>query len=345
MKKIYYLILLVASGFSLKAQFTVTSAANAVIGDIENTWQIDTLGLQTGSAGTGQIWNFTGITITPSLSIISETSMATAAAPNNSLYASANIAKTKDGFNYGMMGYTTNSIIVYGFTNSTISIVYQNPMVFATLPFVYGQVHSDTYSASYTFSGTPISETGTVTTTGDAYGTLNTPGNTYPNVFRIKLENLRVQNVGGTQTITTNSIDYVYLSTTGGIVNKNALLSINNTTQSTTASTVITKTKSGSVANNVLTGIIENQKNSSFSIYPNPSSGKEVTMSLAVNSTEKYTVSIYNTLGQEVKEIDLGNLSSGIHDQKLDVGDLQSGIYYVTLKGTNHQGVQKLIIE
>jgi hypothetical protein len=81
-----------------------------------------------------------------------------------------------------MLGYTTNSVIVYGFTNNTISIVYQNPLVFASLPFIYGQIFTDTYSASYTFSGQPISETGTITTTGDAYGTLNTPGNTYPNL-------------------------------------------------------------------------------------------------------------------------------------------------------------------
>jgi len=343
MKKFYYLILSVVLGFTVKAQFTVNASSNPVIGDIESTWALDTLNLQTGSAGTSQIWNFTSVTINSNTAIKSETCMAPTAAPNNSLYGSATMAKTTDGSNYAMLGYTTNSIIVYGFTNSTISIVYQNTLVFASLPFVYGQIFTDTYSASYTFSGTPISETGTITTTGDAYGTLNTPGNTYPNVFRIKLQNNRVQNVGGTQTLTTNSIDYIYINTNAGIGTKNSLLSINNTTSSTSASTVITKSKSGSISHNVLQGMLELRKENNFSVYPNPVSSKELTLNFIPNNSENYAVSICNTLGQNVKEITLNDSHSG--SETIDVSDLTAGIYFIKLKGNHTEGVKKLIIE
>lgn len=342
MKKIYPLILSIVFGFSVKAQFTINATANPSIGDIENTWEIDTLGLQTGSSGTGQIWNFTTITITPSLAMQSNSHVATTAAPNNSLFpAACNMAQTRDGMEYSMFGYTTNSIVIYGSTNNTFTAVYQNPLVLATLPFTYGQISTDTYSSSFTYSGTPVLINGTVTTTGDAYGTLNTPGNTYPNVMRIKLQ-LNQNQVVNTQTVTTTSIDYVYLNTNGGFATKNSLLSINNSTQTVSGSTVVTKTKSGSVSNAVMQGIREQQKNAAFSIYPNPASNKEVTINFIQGNSENYSVNIYNSLGENVKKI---NFIGATHSEKINLNGLNSGIYFIKVKGNNTEGVQKLIIE
>jgi hypothetical protein len=340
MKKICLLILLVASCSLAKAQFTLTSASNPVLGDVDQSWTIDTLNLGTGSSGTSQIWNFTGISITPSMTIKSNSYVATSAAPNNSLFPSANLASTSDGSTYSMFAYTNTNIVVYGFTSNTLTAVYQDPLTFVTLPFSYGMISTDTYSSSFSYSGTPIAENGTVTTTADGYGTLNTPGNSYPNVLRIKLQNYLIQNIGAVGSNTTNSIDYIFL----GATSKFALLSVNNSTTSTSTSTVISKTKSGKVSNSVLQGIKELHNSTYFSIYPNPA-GKEVTLSLNLTNSENYSGNIFNTLGQKVKEIQIGERAPGIYFEKVDLTALQSGIYYIKLKGKNSEGVQKLIIE
>jgi hypothetical protein len=162
--------------------------------------------------------------------------------------------------------------------------------------------------------------------------------------MRVKLQNFKVQNTG-TQTITTNSIDYVYLGTTAGIANKNSLLSINNTTVSTTASTVITKTKSGTISNNIMQGIMDSQKESGFSIFPNPASDKEVTINFASANTENYSVNIYSTLGQKMKEINFGSRGAGNYSETIQLTNLSPGIYYMSLKVKNRESVQKLIIE
>jgi hypothetical protein len=326
----------------MKAQYTLTAANEPVVGDHELTWRLDTAGLSPGGAGTNQIWNFTGVVITPSVPVSNKSYTVPSAAPNYSLYAYANMAESSDGQTYQMSAYTSSNIVIYGSTNSTLSVVYQNPLTIVTLPFPYGTISNDTYQSSYTYSTTPISENGTITTTADAYGTLNTPGNSFPNVLRIRVHEHIIQNIGAVVTNTIDADAYVFF----GSASKFSLLSVNLTSvTASTNSNVTTKTKSASISNVIMQGIKENSRSANFSIYPNPSSGKELMLHYVLIENENYTVTIYNSLGQVVKEVKLGERVPGMYHDVIDLNKMSSGIYYLRLKGQKQDGVQKLIME
>ena len=341
MKKIYPFFFFVGSCFAVKAQYTLTSASNPVIGDVVKSWNLDTAGLVMGSAGANQTWNFTGLIISAGASVITNSYVTASSAPNSSLFPNATIASTGDGSIFGMFDYTNSNAVYYGFTSSTLTGVYGNPEIMYTLPFTYNSNCSDTYSTTYVTGGVTITTHGTVTITGDAYGTLNTPSHTYSNVLRLKYEDIQVDQMGALGTDTAKSVSYSYLNSSS----KAALLSLNSTTFSSSTNTVVTYFKSGSISDNVLQGIKEQNGEASFSMYPNPAVNKEVVLNFSLLNSENYVVNIYNAVGQNVLEVNMGEKTPGSYKEKIDLGNLQSGIYFVKLKGRNLQGVQKLIIQ
>lgn len=342
MKKIYLILAMAITGIS-QAQYTLTSSMNPIVGDIEKTWDLDTTNLSTGSAGTSQIWNYTGITINPTTAVTSNSYVSKTSAPNYTAFpAAVNLAQTSDGQGYTMWGYTSSGMTIYGFTDPTFATaVYQNPETLITYPFTYGTISTDTYSTSFTYSGIPIAMNGTVTVTGDGMGTLNTPGNSYPNVLRLKVNEKSVTNAGSFGTSTTTAVNYIYVSS----ISKFSLLTVNTQTGSSSTSTTVTKSKTGSVSDMILAGIKENHKDANFSIYPNPATGKEVNLFFVLANSESYEVTVSNILGQEVTKINLGEKAPGIYNEKLELNNLQTGVYYIRLKGTKQEGVQKLVVE
>lgn len=90
---------------------------------------------------------------------------------------------------------------------------------------------------------------------------------------------------------------------------------------------------------NLLTGI---QKNSltknTVSVYPNPAAAD-----LKINSSETIaTISVYDAIGNLVKEIKNVNASQYLFDRK----GLEAGIYFVkTLSDKNHQSIQKIVLQ
>lgn len=346
MKKLYTLILLTTAAFSLKAQYTLTSASNPIIGDMEKTWKADTLtpnGLYP-VGGTNQIWNFSGIVVSPTTTPLTTTYVAVSAAPNASLYGSANMAATSDGITYEMSNYSSSSITQYGTTNSSVSIVYQNPELIANLPLTYGTFCTDTYSASYTDNSLPVSRNGTVSTTGDGTGTLNMPGNkNYTNVLRIKLEVTQIENYGAVASVTATIRGYVYLNASS----KFSILSTNvfTFTQVSGTTTSTFYGKSVQVGDMYFTGVKENDNTTNFNVFPNPSANKEISIQFSPAMNDSYELSIFNALGQEVKHLSYANMPAGDHNEKINLSELNSGLYTIKLKSKNHQSTQKLIVD
>ncbi|MCW3077484.1 MAG: C-terminal target protein [Bacteroidetes bacterium] len=341
MKKIY-LFLLMSSAFGASAQYTLTSASNPVIGDIEKTWALDTANLSLGSPGTAQIWNYTNITISPSTSVTANSYVSPTAAPNAASFpAGVNIATTTDGASYNMFGYTSSDITFYGIDDPNFIAVFQNPEKYITFPFSYGMISTDTYSASFTYSAIPITINGTVTVTADGWGTLNTPGNSYANTLRLKIQDKSIQTTGAFGTTTNTSVGYSYFNG----ASKFELLSVQTQTSTSSTSTVVTKTKSGKVNNIVLAGIKKYDNTTGFSLYPNPAVNKEVSLHFNLTSTETYSVTVFNVLGQQVLTQNLGEKAPGSYNETVKLNDLSGGVYYIHLKGKKQEGVQKLIIE
>lgn len=345
MKKLYFAMLLSMSVLAGKAQYTITAAASPVVGDTEYTWSADTAGVSTGSAGTGQTWNYTGIVISPTAAVNSNTIVAKTAAPNYTAFPSATVAQEDQGGNYSFYDYSSSAATIYGSSDGTVTIVYSNPETLYTIPFSYGSTSSDTYAGTFTTSSIPATITGTVNTTGSGTGTLNMPGGkSYTNVLKVKAALHQVISASAVgYTSTTDAISYVYISS----VSKNAILTVNVST-TTVASGTNTNTsydKSVNVNRNLqLTGIQDYAQDMNFSMYPNPAAA-EVSLHFVLTQGENYEMTMYNAMGQSVRSHALGKLSPGIYNETIDLSGLSKGVYYVNLKGTHTSGVQKLIVQ
>jgi len=85
-------------------------------------------------------------------------------------------------------------------------------------------------------------------------------------------------------------------------------------------------------------GIGEFENNKSFSIFPNPSANKNVTVALN-NLNEKANVSVYSITGAKVFEAAITS-----NTQELNLSALNSGMYIVRVEAGNYTDTQKLII-
>ena len=95
-------------------------------------------------------------------------------------------------------------------------------------------------------------------------------------------------------------------------------------------------------------GIRENNEkkyvSQTSSIYPNPA--KDISyIDIHVLNSAYVSMDVYNMLGQNVKSINKGNLTEGIHKVELDVNGLEKGIYLVTINANEEKTTRKLIVE
>lgn len=81
----------------------------------------------------------------------------------------------------------------------------------------------------------------------------------------------------------------------------------------------------------VLTGVNENPVAiNGISVYPNPS--KDLTnLSIDLKANASVNVSIVNSIGQTVKNFDLGNANAGMNSFQLDISSLSNGIYVIQM--------------
>lgn len=348
MKKIYTFILIVIFAISVKAQFTVTSSMFPIVGDIEKTWDVDTTNLVVGSSGTNQIWNYTGITIPSTVTATSNTYVALNTAPHYTAFTGATIASSSDGINYDFSSYGSN-ITMYGTANNTLVTTYGNPLTYANIPFTYGTISSDTYSSTSVNGTQTITLLGSITTTGDAWGTLNLPGGkTYPNTLRLKLQITQTATVASSSTLsptynyTINANNYVHMSA----ASKFALFSmgINTVTVKSGTFTNTSKSKSGTVGDVLFSGITELKDGADYSVFPNPAK-TELTILLTGNN-HLTNLDVINNLGQIVKDINNVNFNSfNANKASINLEGISPGIYYVKLKTNTGQGIKKIIVE
>ena len=82
----------------------------------------------------------------------------------------------------------------------------------------------------------------------------------------------------------------------------------------------------------------------SITVYPNPMAN-ESTISLTAPTTEAYSITLFNTLGEQVKTIYFGDLQSGEHSIKWDASDLAKGIYILRIESQGQIQTIKVIKE
>jgi hypothetical protein len=86
--------------------------------------------------------------------------------------------------------------------------------------------------------------------------------------------------------------------------------------------------------------------NSSSSVYPNPSSNDEFTMSINASAEEKVTISIVDALGKSTKNLLTGKVFAGNNTFTCRTNTLANGIYFVKVIGDKNLNLtQRLVIQ
>ncbi|MGD8979658.1 MAG: CapA family protein [candidate division WOR-3 bacterium] len=86
----------------------------------------------------------------------------------------------------------------------------------------------------------------------------------------------------------------------------------------------------------------------SFSCYPNPAHGL-VTFQYYLAEPADVKLRVYNTLGQEVRELSVGNQSAGLRTIQWDGSDnhgrrLSAGVYFCRMQASEHEQSKKVIL-
>lgn len=184
MKKIYFLLLLLSTGFQVKGQLQIEAGSHTpLIGSNLTYLYIQSFQEGLKPEGNNQTWNLStaeGI----------ETDMiyvAPSTSANGSAYPTANIMQLADG---GEVFYTTNatSMSMLGMIveASQLSMNYSIPRPFLHYPMGYGDSFTTAYTGTQVIQNSFVYDiSGTATIEGAGTGTLVLPYATIPNVLKI----------------------------------------------------------------------------------------------------------------------------------------------------------------
>ena len=98
------------------------------------------------------------------------------------------------------------------------------------------------------------------------------------------------------------------------------------------------------VALPLATGIEELVAIDELSIYPNPTS-ELIRIDFNLSEVAQVAVNIYSSIGQKVKQLNVGRLNQGSNQLQMDVSDLDSGLYMIQLMVEESQLSYPVIIE
>jgi len=96
-------------------------------------------------------------------------------------------------------------------------------------------------------------------------------------------------------------------------------------------------------ANTVVSSLSELVEINKFGVFPNPASD-QLMVEFGLTEAMPLNVSIYNTLGQQVKVIANGNYGIGNQLLETNVNDLTNGVYYIRLSNDEGQKTQKFTV-
>lgn len=79
------------------------------------------------------------------------------------------------------------ALVYYGGTEGSNVVYYSDPQVYFSFPFTHGDTWSDEYSGNFWIDGVDYSRTGTISATGNGWGSIILPGGIYDNVLRCEM--------------------------------------------------------------------------------------------------------------------------------------------------------------
>lgn len=325
------------SALLMNAQITLTQSNYAPVpGDMESYKYLDSVTILPKSSGANQTWDYSNaVTVNTSSTpiVITYTTASSVSGAYTFTNAGANIAGTGAIGSQTISAFlkSTSTALEYLGTLDSYGnqLFYSNSEIIMQFPFSYGSNYTDTYSGTYG----SMNINGTVTVTGDAYGTVILPSNpnlVFNNVLRVKKIHTNIFSGSVSGTIIT--VDYEYYRNGKKQYFFGISYQYRNGSMFGPPDTLVDISYDASLVLNVQE---ISASNPAIFVYPNPS--KDV-LNIQMNKTDYKFIKIIDIQGKLVKEISINN---GMDIKSIDIKDLQTG-EYVLLMNNSASGLKDI---
>lgn len=331
MKKLLLSFLAACTATIVAAQPTLTAASNPVAGD---AYTIHTTTVTSpGNAGANQTWDFSA---QPDNSSTTLGYQSCAASPNCSMFPGTTVVGTQSNgqaYSYFLTDATRQAIT--GIIAGGVNIIFSNQEDVIRYPFTYGTTYTDAFAATFT-SGVDFHRAGTITVTGDGYGTLKTPAGTYPNALRVRRQEVYTDTaVSFGQVIQYTSDVYTWYTT----ASHEYLYNVGSLTAAGSTSSYATYRSSATDVTSV------SLPSATVACTPNPVSGL-LKVRIETETRQPLRVSLMDMGGREVAVIADRTFAAGSSEAAYDVSTLPRGLYGVCISGAGGKSLaQKIVVQ
>jgi hypothetical protein len=334
MKKLYTIISVLTSVFSIHAQVSLTKALNQpVLGDVDNKQVYDSVGIVPKNSGANQLWDFSNFAFTSNLEVSNYISVASAGGAS---YTGSSFAESYGSTNFFMKATATQYEIV-GIQNSNFSLNFSsNTAIKFVWPIAMGYVRNDPFSGTANANNMNGNVSGSISSTAPGTGTLILPGgNTFTGVLQVKIRLAATASfLFGFTTVNLKAVDYTYYDAS----QKFPLLTVSYQT----ITGAYTSNSASIRVNSTVVGINDLNFDATFNVFPNPAKDN-VNVKLSNQHKALCTIEIIDAIGQTAKMINLGNQTD--ISENISITDLASGMYLIKTTLGDKVSSRKLIVE
>ena len=342
MKKIYTLIAAAFCTGSINAQTLTQSNHAPMVGDMFQTVDCSTVGVNPGGNGTGQTWNFSSVSVLSTT--VTQNGVTVASTGSASAYPSASMALSRGTGTNTFYSSSTSSLSYWGgneeMGGQQVTLTYTSPAVYATYPMSFGSTASAATGGSVVSVAGPGTFSGSSTVTATGTGMIMLPGGyNFNNILKVATTQTMLASIPiGTAALSQDKYDYY------SALSKYPLFSITNSTLSTmfgtTTETMVT------INNNYTTvGMAEspNTALSNVSVYPNPAKDN-ININFTNENAENFSYQLVNVLGQSIRQQSVPAIKGEtLYNVNLD--GIESGIYFVKLTVGNKVSVTRITVQ
>ncbi len=313
-------------------------------GDVFRSYYADTTGVQPGSVGPGQTWDYSTLHIDTARFV--RNYIEPSATPYADSFPDATVCFTNPP-SYSYMKSTSTEFLILGLASPFGAEVFTDPQISMTFPFAYPNAFTDEHYGSYSSAGMTFYHSGVTSTTADGWGILKLPSGNYSNMVRIKF----VQDLVDSTVMpgTGNSASSYSVTTAHHVsyfwhdgINKNPALMIMFASNTQNGITVYGKFVTVSEAVSALPK--NDRADLSLSIYPQPAK-TSATVAFTLKERSIVGFSLINASGQIVRDLGHFSFCSGSNSQVLDLNGIGNGVYILKIKTDCAVISRKLIIE
>jgi len=341
MKKFLLLVVLATSISTLLGQVILTQETHGFIANQKNPMVLTSY-VDHGVSGRNVVWDFSRLDVqNPFMGKIE--SYYTSKCCRN--FSKGNIVLEEFG-NYFVFESSPTSLEQVGYlsANGNTRFEYHKPFVKMRYPFTYSDSYNGSFEGDYIVNDNTVGKiSGTYRVVGDGFGRLILPGGrSLDNVLRVKEVRTTKQELSNTTALITDITYRWYVAQHRFPV----LVLIRSEAKGENSEPVVSTRAAynGKVMNAANITPLNTATSVNLSVYPNPYHDK-VKIEFTTTETCQVNLSIYDTSGKLVKEIENSTLGAGFKRYEFSAKaiGLNSGAYILKLKAGEFETTRKLV--